>query len=244
MNALMGTEAPFIDLHEIKNRDNPRAIINLVSLNVQKAIEAIPEHVFHLSIKDLEETPIVRKYKKEIDMMRTAFWLEFNRAQKTLSPILVAQIYQGVCGSHFFNKTIVTNSFALAYIMTPPMDYTVQQHRMLQIAQEKEMEILEMDHTMPKYNKDGEQVGEKIDVPLLNLKSKIAEALRNRIMGMPVARTMQINKNINTTVTEGEPDLESMSLDEIMEYADKMRAQIKTAEAKSGAIDVEPKNKG
>jgi hypothetical protein len=81
--------------------------------------------------------------------------------------------------------------------MTPPVDYHVMQHNILSMSLAQERKIMELPVMKAVYNKEGDVIGEEIDTKLLQVQQKISENTKNRLMGMPVARSMQLNKNIN-----------------------------------------------
>lgn len=183
---------------------------------MRNALCAIPSHLFEMDALELQE-----KIKRidgadglnNADMMRTSFWLEYNRAQRTQSNLQLNNVFSGVMFAASFNNKYLKNSFRLLYIITPPVDYQVHQHRILTMSFEQEQKILQMNVMKDVYNKDGDVIGEEIDTKLLSVQQKIAENIKNRIMGMPVNRSMQINQNFNSTGASYKSDVPEFNTD-------------------------------
>lgn len=220
-----------LDFEQALNRDNPRALINLVSSRVAEHIAAIPKTLFEMSVEELRAKSTFRKDDENIELLRTAWWLEYNRCQKTQTKFVLANVYGGITHLSHFMKEYVGNSFNLLYIMTPPVDYQVKQHHILNLSFDQEIKILKMPFMKAVYNKDGDMVGEEVDTKLLAVQQKIAESMRNRIMGMPINRTMQVNQNFNGPipgdggVAAGVKPLEQMDESELHDYISELKGE-------------------
>ncbi len=220
-----------LDLGEAFDSSNPRSLVNITSSVFSKKLKAIPSSLTELDLSELKEKCLSMKGSKndenELEMIRTAFWIEYNRAQRTGTNITMSNIFGGLMGQKAFDMRYADNSFRLLYIITPPVDYQVQQHRILDISLEQEKKILSMPIMKKVYNKEGDIIGEEIDTKLLAVQQKISEAIKNRVMGMPVNRTMQVNQNINQNVSQsgpstGMPSVE-MNEDELKDFISRMR---------------------
>jgi hypothetical protein len=217
------------DFDSARDRDNPRALINIVPTVAANALRAIPDELFDLSLPELKA-----KIGEDdiIDMLRTSWWIEYNRAQKTNTMFNLSNVFSGLTwGSKFANKYL-GNSYKFLYIITPPVDYNTQQHQILNLALEAEMKVLKLPIMKAVYNKEGAMIGEEVDSKLLAIQQKIAENVKNRIMGMPVNRTMQINQNFNTNTNapsspfgEGTKPIEHMDETELQEYVDRLKGE-------------------
>lgn len=182
-------------VNPLKDESNATSVINLVPTAMATRLKAIPEYVFDMEMKELEEKANVGQVERKI---RVAFWLEYERAHRNGTPVRMASVYQGTCSMGYFFKNLITNSFKLAYILTPPEDYRVVMEEMLMLAMEEERQILQtpIKQTRTITDKRGEQkTVEVIDSSLAMVKHKIRESLQNRLVGMPVHRSMQITEN-------------------------------------------------
>jgi hypothetical protein len=190
-----------LDFETAKDFSNPRSLINILPSAAANALQAIPKDLFEMSLGEVKK--IAQKNLDDceeftLDLLKTAFWLEYNRAQRTSTAMRLFNISNGVMSPSRFAKVILNNSFRMLYIMTPPADYMTQQHHILNIAFENERKILSMPFMKAVYGKDGEVLGEEVDTKLIAIQQKISEVMRNRVMGMPVNRTMQVNQNFNS----------------------------------------------
>jgi hypothetical protein len=215
-----------LDFDQAFDESSPRALINIVPTFVQNAMRAIPKDLLNMDLDELANVKAVKDRFEKLEMLRTAFWLEYNRAQKSQSMMNMSAVFASICMSGDFRKHYVSNSFCLLYMIVPPKDYTVIQHLVLQRSMEMELKILSMNVMKPVFDKGGVQVGEEIDPRILAVQQKIAESMRNRLMGMPVNRSMQINRNYNTggEMPNGTgPNLNEMSTDELEGYVEQLK---------------------
>jgi hypothetical protein len=186
-------------INPLKDESNPTAVINLVPGVMAKGLKAIPEYVFDLSLEDLEAKATPTEALRKI---RIAFWLEYERAHRCGTLVNMTNVYKGICSQSYFFKILITNSFKLAFILTPPQDYRVQMEEMLELAIRAERTVLETPIKQVRIitNKNGEQKSVEVtDSALAMVHHKIRESIQNRLQGMPVHRSMQINENRNFT---------------------------------------------
>lgn len=221
-----------LDFEQAFDLANPRALINIVPTYFQNAMKSMPAELLEMGIEDLEKMKPIQEVVDKLDMLRTSFWLEYNRSQKTRTPMSMYSVFSGICYPADFKKYYVSNSYKLLYIITPPKDYTMIQHIILQKAMDQELRILRMPTIKPIFNKEGEQVGEEVDSKLLQVQQKIAESMRNRLMGMPVVRSMQINQNFNhnQAADSAGPNLSELTQDDLQKLVD-------TLKKKHGVLD-------
>lgn len=238
-------------VNPLKDESNPTSVINLVPTVVAARIKAIPDDVFDLEFDELAELAKAGENERK---MRVAFWLEYERAIRTASPILVANVYKGVCNqSNFYNRFIV-NSYRLAYILTPPEDYSVKMEEMLLLAMNEERKILETPIKQVRtILKDGkEKTFDYVDSSLAMVKHKIRESIQNRLQGMPVHRSMQITHTSHSSgsgmnsiqalaLDFDKKDLTKMSDKELKAYVQELKGE-KLAPVADGdeAIDITP----
>src|SRR4051794_12800675 len=101
------------DLVEVGMRDkeNPRSLINLLPTNVARALEVIPEDMLLQNEEELRK--LVNPDVLE-ERLRIAFWSEYDAAQRQQRKMRIASVYGGLCSSTYFAKRVITSSFKLA----------------------------------------------------------------------------------------------------------------------------------
>jgi hypothetical protein len=218
-----------LDFEQAMDRENPRSLINIVPTHIEKALSAIPKNFFEMSLEELSEKAAKGVKEETLELLRTSWWIEYNRCQKTQTRFNAANVYGGITLAGDFKSAYVGNSFRLLFMITPPVDYQVHQHRILTLAHQQEIEILKMPHMKAVYSKDGEMIGEEIDTKLLAVKQKIGETMRNRLQGMPINRTMQVNQNFNGPIPDGVKGgarpLEQMDESELRDYISELKGE-------------------
>lgn len=223
------SEVELAPVNPIKDRTNPRAIINLVSRNLEKAIDRIPESVWEMSEKELKKQ---FETSHNLDLLRRSFWREFDSAQAGKRNIIVSNVYSGICVSATWTGRIEANPFKLAYILTPPRDYQNQIEVLLDIATDQILEILEL----PNKRKDG-----SADPMLGNVKHRIWETLLDRAKGSVVARSeskvLQANVDMKEVKSLQIDDLTPDQIDDLL--AKHEQKKYLTTREESDVIDVE-----
>jgi hypothetical protein len=220
----------------VVNSDDAKSVFSLLPEAAQNYVKDIPEGVWNLSLGEL-----VREAKPSLELrkLRIAFWLEYERAVRTEMPMNMTSICKGLMGVQTLYKSVLAKPHAAVYLMTPPEDYRVQMEEMLQLALEEERKILELPAVKKTtyVNKNGDPiVSEVVDTGVASIKHKIRESLQNRLHGMPVQRTHNVNKNVESK-DGGEKRLEDMGEDELQKYVAELEKR------KSGPpIDITPES--
>lgn len=181
---------------DIRDPSNPKSVINLVPSSMGNAIKAIPLDFFAM---DEEELKKMARADIVENRLRHSFWLEYGHACLAKREINMSNIVNGVCSKDYFLKHILTNSFKLAYMLTPPPDYRVQMAEILTLGLAKLREILAMPIESA-HPKTGEKV---VDSKLAGVQARIVEDLMTRSHGHPL-RTIEVtskNMNLNVDVT-------------------------------------------
>lgn len=210
----------------IKDVNNPRSVINITPSSVSNAIRYIPETVFAMGEKELKEHA---KPTEIEERLRISFWNEYDRAQHTMKAMNLSNVYGGVCSQTHFLKNIVSNSFKLAYILTPPTDYQLRIEEMLNFSLDQVRDILAQPHVFP----DGAPNPKMADV-----KVKIFESLLERVKGA-VAQRVE-SKNLNVNVEAGR----SVQKADVITSPDEIDKKIRELEAdlNGDIIDVQTKS--
>lgn len=175
----------------IKDESNPRSIINLVPSSMANQIKVIPDAIFSWGEGELKTHTKIDVLEERL---RLAFWREYDAAQIQGRKINLSHVYGGVCTQAVFQQKVVANSFKLAYILTPPLDYEIQMKELLQLGLEQLRDIL----LLPHLDEKGRPNPKMADV-----KQKIVESLHLRVKGA-VPYRME-TKNLNVNVDETKP---------------------------------------
>jgi hypothetical protein len=216
---------------DLRDLSNPRSVINLVPSSVANGMRAIPLEVFTMPEEELK---LAAHADITENRLRHSFWLEYGHALLGDRKMNMAQVYNGVCRREYWNQQIITNSFKLAYILTPPPDYKVQMAELLTLGLAQLRDIL----TMPlatEHPKTGEMV---VDARLAAVKARIVEDLMTRSHGHPLRQIEVTSKNMNLNV-----EVASEAQAETRDVAE-LDAKIKQLEgelSKQKALDVQGK---
>ena len=178
----------------IRDESNSRSIINLVSGVFRSAVESIPDRYFDLSTEELRD--LVDPSESE-DRLRLAFWTEYDSAQKQDRPMRVSRVYSRICSKQNFYTRILPNKEKLAWILTPPPDYSLVLEEALLIGAERMKEIL----TAPLYDKKG-----NFDSKVANAIISLMKSIESRVKGPVPHRIESKSLNLNVNKEEGKED--------------------------------------
>ena len=206
-----------------KDKDNPRSVINLVPLSVSKSIECIPDEVFALGEAELKK---MAKPTEAEEKLRYSFWREYDLAQIGHRRMMISNVVSGVCHNSYFFRYVVTNSFKMAYILTPPPDYEVTIQEMLALGLSQLRDIL----TQPHVKKNGE-----VDSKLADVKYRIVEGLQLRVKGAVPHRVE--SKNLNVNVEQQSPAIPQVHEMEIsVEAIEQELQRLRSSTPTSGVV--------
>lgn len=209
-------------VNPLKDEKNPRSVINICPSSVANAIRYIPDSVFSLGPDELKRAA---KCGEVEERLRIAFWLEYDRAQSSGKNINISNVYGGICTQHAFLRTIVSNSFKMAYVLTPPVNYEVQMVEMLNLGLEQLRDILMQPHV----DDQGRPNPKMADV-----KQKIVESLHLRVKGAVPYRMETKNLNVNVDQTSRDAKSDTSQLKSMAE----IEAKLKELEAKANGPSV------
>jgi hypothetical protein len=174
----------------LKDYENPMSVINLVPNDVAKCILAIPDKLLDLEEEELEK--LIPEQTATVNQLRAMFWTEYDRAQEFRMRMDMSRVYVGSCNRGGFYK-ICHDPEKLAWIVTPPKEYTLIVDELLTIALKQVRSILKL----PLKNELG-----YTDTKLADVQLKAAMMLDMRQKGGYIHRSMQINQNLNTNETK------------------------------------------
>ena len=176
---------------DIIDRENPFSVYNLCPQSVKDGIDNVPEYLWLLTPREME-----KEYEGDLTnvdrMLRHSFWLEYDVAQKRGRPMVMENVFRGVCSRSMFDKFISKTPHRFAYMLKPPENYRVALEEILELGVRELREIIKA--PIHFFDKKGNKL---TDSKLAGVKVKIVEALMNRLQGMPVHRSMQVTENVN-----------------------------------------------
>lgn len=175
---------------EVIDHLSPHELANTLPTAIATQIRAIPDQVLSLGL-DALEAKIPDNLKIDASRARIAFWLEFERHHRTGIAFSLASVYSGLMPYRRFQRDIVSNSYVLAYLITPPPAYHVVMDEMLHYGLALQREILQLSHFQK--DKDGDYV---LDHALLKIKNTIIDGVHDRLKGLPVAKSLNLSKTI------------------------------------------------
>lgn len=219
------------DLDFIFDTTNPRSLINRVSAALAKTIGEIPKEYFSMPESELVAKVYVNskppgKPPTTDCMLKVALWKKLKDIDGTMT---MDKFCDGVCSVGHFRNFISRDHGRLAYIFSPPNDYS---YALLEIEQYTIPEMRRIMHME-------EVVNAKTGVPdykLLELKFKIFQYIDTRIHGAAVQRHEVESKNLNVDVKATPKELGFKSVEEI----DKRLAELERDKAQEALLPGEP----
>lgn len=125
-----------------------------------------------------------------LDALRISFWVEYNRAiMNNHDRMIMERVFAGICTDEYFYSTVVKTVQYLAWMLTPPIHYQVMLEQLLQATTSRLHELV----NLPFYDEDKKKVDHKTAALIL----KAHEMVENRLKGMPVARSQNVNVGVN-----------------------------------------------
>lgn len=213
------------------NRTDERALINIVptsfASNILSAHQAKPEY-FGLEERGLWQ--LLRSQKLQPNpsdnRLRMKFWMEYDIAQSEGRRINLLNVVSGVCSNEYFHQKYTREPSKLAWLLTPPANYTIVAEEALQVGLETLRGYLEV---------DAAQNG-KLDTKVAEVQLKIVALLDNRVKGAVVQKTM----NLHASVPKGK--IEAVTEERSMEALEKRLKAIeeRRRKAQGAIIDASP----
>lgn len=223
----------------VRDRRNPKSIINCVTPKYQQLIEALPDELLELPETELcfkafgSMTP-----DENWSRLKINFWREYDTAQKDFGgKIDFKEVARGVCGEKHLAKLFQSHPDNFAYLLSRPIEYATQMDDLHGLAIREMRQILEM-----KVGFDAESG--LPDTKLLQAKIQIFKYVDSKQKGAPIQKieTNSVQKNLNVNV-EATP--EEISRFKTLEEVDRrlreleQQAPLALVEAKA-IVDVLP----
>lgn len=187
---------PNQDPRAIFDISNPRSVINLVPPQIKKAMLRVPLEFYEMDEEELVPLAFPKlqpgKLKPKptpIDCrLRTAFWIEYERCQTLLTPMLWRNIYSGACTPSYFDQHWLSQKYKVAWLLKPPADYRLALEELLTYGLEEMRELM----AIPLQDDAG-----RVNVKLAEVKFKIWQAVEMRLKGAVIQRVRSENLNVN-----------------------------------------------
>lgn len=210
----------------LKDKKDPRSIVNLVPSWFAKRLEVIPDEVFMLSEREIRTRVAITDRETKL---RISFWQEYYRVSNYKKPIQlnISNIVGGICDARTF-QSLIQNSFVLAYVLLAPPEVNNALELQLLKGLERMNEILELRAV----DADG-----NFDKGIADLQLKIYQDAMNRRRG-PVSQT---SKNLHLVRHEQPlPELPPASRDATPGIAYDIESHIALEEATQSLIENTP----
>lgn len=135
------------------------------------------------------------------ERVRMCFWLEFESACFENRPMIVQNIHSLVCDARTFYRLFATKPQLVAFFLCKPLPYQKQVEEMLSHGMRTMRRILDM----PEYDGKG-----KLNLKLLELKTKITAMADMRLHGAPKQSIQQLNVNIDAQKPGAAKDVKTL----------------------------------
>lgn len=205
----------------ILDKTDPRSLINLVPEFLVQDIERIPPEWLNQDEQDL--IPLVFAGRPKTThaganrptatecRIRMNFWLEYTRAQSTMSRMVMKNVYAGACSQGLWAQLCGQKNI-LAFILCIPHDYMRAMEEMLNMGITEMRKILEY----PLEDAQG-----RFDAKLADVKFKIFQGIEMRLKGSIIQRAEIKTANFHAHQQAPTPGPKSM---------DELDAKIKNME--------------
>ena len=179
----------------IWDKDNPRALVNLVpdviNQRMQEALKKSPD-LFEMDEKKLRD--VLRKREENItptdNRIRIKFWVEYDRViSKGFGVMSISQILANICSREFFYAHYLTKPSKVAWMLCSPSDYGTKASEALDFGLDQLRDILEIPHI-----ENG-----KVDMKLVSAKLKVVAMLADRVRGGVVQKVVSLNATTSDT---------------------------------------------
>lgn len=202
-----------------------------------KSLRSIPEELFELKEDDLKKkvNPTLKLYE-----IKQRFWEELSESDQMGRKMRMYKLYEGICTSQYFYKTVMQNPNKMAWIAHPLATYENKAKAALQRAQERYEEIFNMDITTTKYRKvDGEEISHtEVDPRKVAVLLSAIKQVEDRVRGGIVQK--QITQNVGSDKPElVEPNQSVEDLDKKIRELEK---QMGTAPVEVDYVETQKKD--
>lgn len=214
--------------------EDPYSVIRLVSDSFRRAMLEIPEEW-----RGYQEGDIRTKHKitPTLNQLRLSFWLEYERCRAQMVPrMCMTNVFCAIVPEETFYQKILRDYRSVAWIITPPVSYTVRLEEMLHLGYERIREMLEA----PLFD---ERTG-KLDTAAAKLVLQATMMIDMRLKGGIVQKLEHKNISLNVNMKTGSQNVmhadQNLRLEEIEEELrrlEKREALLERIEAVRGTAE-------
>lgn len=180
------------------SRKEPRSLFNLVTPEVQNAIQRA--YQLRPDLFALDERHLLKKLKEEVmlpsvtdNRIRIRFWHEYDFAVESGTRMNFVGMLSRICHKSYFYGTYLQRAEKMAWLMCMPAAYENKIEEMLEFGLEQLRDILETDHFDAK---------QRPNIKLMELKAKIVALVEARKYGAIVQRVKQETTSLNVNVSD------------------------------------------
>lgn len=191
---------------DLKDRDNPHSLVNMLPNKVGDALMSIPNEILTMTDHKLKKLGNIGITENRL---RHAFWLEYGNAHAGKRQMRIANVHNGVCRKEYWYHIVVKDVYKMAYIFSPPNSYKVTMSELVEMSVESLREVLETPHLeeVPVMNNRGEPILDrdgqpmfykKINSAIASAKIKVADLVMNRVYGAATQK-IKIDQRVMST---------------------------------------------
>ena len=194
--------------HEVSliDREDPRALINLVNPSVQRAMERVAQENPEWLLMSERELYKELSPSDMDDCLRLQFWTEYNWAQDNFKNLRMGQVYNGITTRENFFTFVIKNPKRMAWIMNPPQGYMTSLEAMLNRGRPN----LDLLLQMKLVNDEG-----KMDYAAAKIFLKAYELVENRVKGGAVQNIAQKTATLHVHKDAPEEDVLKNKLEKL-----------------------------
>lgn len=186
--------------------EKAKAVAEVVSERMAEAIQSIPDEILAMSMDDLQAQ---WKVSAKDEMLRRAFWEEYDRCLKEKNDALVpVRIYGQICSRQYFYDYVLKNPYRVAYMLHETERIEPKFKRLIHAGYEK----LEKAILTAKYQYDNGHM----DARAVKTAHEILEFMYTRVYGAAVQKHEIKALNVNVDKSNSGPTLEN-KLEDIRE---------------------------
>ena len=183
----------------IKDKNNPKSLVNMLPSWLGQLIQAIPEQVLQMNEDELERK--IGNISATTYRLRISFWEEYSRAirmnKKTMN---MSNIYGGLSDGASFQRDLTANSFRLAFLLKSPVEFNVALEEICLMGMNELRKIM----IQPIVDDEG-----KVDSKLAQVKLKIWQDAMDRRRGHVLkqidVKSQNLHLHSHRTVEEAPP---------------------------------------
>lgn len=186
---------------QIRYDDKFDTIVSMLPEVLKEKVEKVPARFWGLDASHLKlaiEEDKHHQLTTADQRLRLSLWMEFDRAVMENRMLSIKNIYDGVCSKQYFYAHVIDSAPKLAFLFTPPVEYTKAMEECLMFGVERIREIL----SLPLRNKKGQ-----LDIRLMQVIVKSVQMLDLRVKGAVIQKieSRNLTANVNLDASDKHP---------------------------------------